>query len=246
MPIPFSISNASAGAILIADAYDIKTQISVAVLRPSSCTTLDPPLITCQPNLLFTKETRRRARPEQRQKGAHMGYILYKDKIEEPAQQVIVSVESPHVVRIAAMGDAEAPEINTSGFKLYLDSDCKYPLDQGEYEAYTTLYRKGDNWHELSDDGSVYTEPVAPVQPELTEEEKAELDRQTQIQQVTAQIADLKARIAASDYKVIKTYEYTLLGEQTEYDMEAVHAERQALRDQINTLETQLADLTAE
>ena len=33
--------------------------------------------------------------------------------------------------------------------------------------------------------------------------------------------------------------------EQTEYDMQAVHAERQALRDQINSLETQLADLTA-
>ena len=176
-----------------------------------------------------------------------MGYILYKDKIEEPAQQVIVSVESPHVVRIAAMGDAEAPEINTSGFKLYLDPDCKYPLDQGEYEAYTTLYRKGYNWHELSDEGAVYPEPVvAPVQPELTEEEKAELARQRQISQLTAQIADIKARIAASDYKVIKTYEYALLGEQTGYDMEAVHAERQALRDQINTLETQLADLTAD
>ena len=175
-----------------------------------------------------------------------MGYILYKDKIEEPAQQVIVSVESPHVVRIAAMGDAEAPEIYTSGFKIYLDPECKYPLDQGEYEAYTTLYRKGDNWHELSDDGSVYTEPVAPVQPEPTEEERAELARQTQIRQVTAQIDDLKARIAASDYKIIKTYEYTLLGEQTEYDIEEVHAERQALRDQINVLETQLADLTAE
>lgn len=175
-----------------------------------------------------------------------MGYILYKDKIEEPVQQVIVSVESPHVVRIAAMGDAEAPEINTSGFKLYLDPNCKYPLDQGEYEAYTTLYRKGDNWHELSDDGSVYTEPVAQVQPELTEEELAELARQTQIQQVTAQINDLKSRIAASDYKIIKTYEYTLLGEQTEYDIEEVHAERQTLRDQINALETQLADLTAE
>lgn len=175
-----------------------------------------------------------------------MGYILYKDKIEEPAQQVIVSVESPHVVRIAAMGDAEALEINTSGFKLYLDPDCKYPLDQGEYEAYTTLYRKGDNWHELSDDGSVYTEPIAPVQPEPTEEELAELARQQQISQVTAQIDGLKAQIAASDYKVIKTYEYTLLGEQTEYDMEAVHAERQALRDQINTLEAQLSELTAE
>ena len=79
-----------------------------------------------------------------------------------------------------------------------------------------------------------------------TEEELAELARQQQISQLTAQIDGLKAQIAASDYKVIKTYEYTLLGEQTEYDMEAVHAERQALRDQINSLETQLADLTAE
>ena len=175
-----------------------------------------------------------------------MGYILYKDKTKETAQPVIVSIESPHVVRIAAMSDAEAPEINTSGFNLYLDPDCKYPLDQGEYEAYTTLYRKGDNWHELSDDGSVYTEPVAQVQPEPTEEELAEQERQRQISQLTAQIDGLKAQIAASDYKVIKTYEYTLLGEQTEYDMEAVHAERQALRDQINTLETQLAELTAE
>ena len=131
--------------------------------------------------------------------------------------------------------------VNTNGFRLYLDADCKYPLDNGEYAAYTTLFREGDGWYELSDDGSVYIEPVAP---EPTEEELAELARQQQISQLTAQIDDLKTRIAASDYKVIKTYEYTLLGEQTEYDMETVHAERQALRDQINTLETQLADLT--
>ena len=135
--------------------------------------------------------------------------------------------------------------INTDGFRLYLDEGCKYPLDNGEYEAYTTLFRAGDGWYELSNDGSVYIEPVAPVQPEPTEEELAEQARQQQISQLTAQIDDLKARVITSEYKVIKTYEYILLGEQTEYDMEAVHAERQALRDQINTLETQLADLTA-
>ena len=169
-----------------------------------------------------------------------MGYIRFKN--EETITKVIVSEESPHVIRIT--GDNLT--VNTDGFRLYLDADCKYPLDNGEYETYTTLYRKGDGWYELSNDGSVYTETeVAPVQPELTEEEKAELARQQQISQVTAQIDDLKNRIAASDYKIIKTYEYTLLGEQTEYDIEAVHAERQALRDQINTLETQLADLTA-
>jgi hypothetical protein len=169
-----------------------------------------------------------------------MGYIRFKN--EETITKVIVSEESPHVIRIT--GDNLT--VNTDGFRLYLDADCKYPLDNGEYETYTTLYRKGDGWYELSNDGSVYTETeVAPVQPELTEEEKAELARQQQISQVTAQIDDLKNRIAASDYKIIKTYEYTLLGEQTEYDIEAVHAERQALRDQINVLETQLADLTA-
>ena len=168
-----------------------------------------------------------------------MGYIKFKNK--RTTQLVVVSIESPHVVRITA----DNIEVNTNGFHLYLDPDCKHPLDQGEYEAYTTLYRAGEGWYELSDDGSVYIEPVAPVQPELTEEELAEQERQQQISQLTAQINDLKDRIAASDYKVIKTYEYTLIGEQTEYDMETVHAERQALRDQINTLETQLADLTA-
>ena len=169
-----------------------------------------------------------------------MGYIKFKNK--KTVQLVVVSEESPHVIRIT--GDNLV--VNTNGFRLYLDAECKYPLDNGEYAAYTTLFREGDGWYELSDDGSVYTEPeVAPVQPELTEEEKVELARQQQISQVITKIDDLKARIAASDYKIIKTYEYTLLGEQTEYDIEAVHAERKALRDQINALETQLSDLTA-
>ena len=169
-----------------------------------------------------------------------MGYIKFKNK--KTVQLVVVSEESPHVIR--STGDNLV--VNTNGFRLYLDAECKYPLDNGEYAAYTTLFREGDGWYELSDDGSVYTEPeVAPAQPELTEEEKVELARQQQISQVITQIDDLKARIAASDYKIIKTYEYTLLGEQTEYDIEAVHAERQALRDQINALETQLSDLTA-
>ena len=154
-----------------------------------------------------------------------MGYIKFKNK--KTTQLVVVSIESPHVARITA----DNIGVNTNGFHLYLDSDCKHPLDQGEYEAYTTLFRKGDGWFELSDDGSVYTAPVVPVQPEPTEEELEELARQQQVSQLTAQI--------------IKTYEYTLLGEQTEYDIEEVHAERQTLRDQINALETQLADLTA-
>lgn len=168
-----------------------------------------------------------------------MGYIKFKNK--KTVTKVIVSEESPSVIRIT--GDNLT--VNTDGFRLYLDEDCRYPLDNGEYEEYTTLFREGDGWYELSNDGSVYVEPDVPVQLEPSEELIAEMERQQQISQVTAQIADLKDRIAASDYKIIKTYEYALLGEQTEYDIEEVHAERQALRDQINVLEIQLADLTA-
>lgn len=82
-----------------------------------------------------------------------MGYIKFKNK--ETVQKVIVSEESPHVIRIT--GDNLV--VNTDGFSLYLDEDCKYPLDNGEYEAYNTLFREGDGWYELSDDGSVYVEP---------------------------------------------------------------------------------------
>lgn len=166
-----------------------------------------------------------------------MGYIKFKNK--KTVTKVVVSEESPHVIRITGNNLT----VNTDGFRLYLDPNCKYPLDQGEYEAYTTLFREGDGWYELSNDGSVYIEPVAPVQPEPTPAELAEQQKQQQITQLAAQIDSLKAQIAASDYKIIKTYEYTLLGEQTEYDMEEVHADRQALRDQINILETQLTDL---
>ena len=81
-----------------------------------------------------------------------MGYIKFKNK--ETVQKVIVSEESPHVIRIT--GDNLV--VNTDGFSLYLDEDCKYPLDNGEYEAYNTLFREGDGWYELSDDGSVYVE----------------------------------------------------------------------------------------
>ena len=59
-----------------------------------------------------------------------------------------------HTVRIT--GEIEP---NTGGFRLYLDEKCLYPLDNGEYESYTTLYREGEGWFELSDDESVYTSP---------------------------------------------------------------------------------------
>ena len=55
---------------------------------------------------------------------------------------------------------------------------------------------------------------------------------------VSAQIAELKEQLAATDYKIIKCSEYQLAGMELPYDIQALHEERQALRDAINELES--------
>jgi hypothetical protein len=52
-----------------------------------------------------------------------------------------------------------------------------------------------------------------------------------------AKIRKLKEKLAATDYKVIKCAECQLLGEEMPYDVAELHAERQAIRDEINELE---------
>lgn len=49
-------------------------------------------------------------------------------------------------------------------------------------------------------------------------------------------VEELKNKLNESDYKVIKCYEYTLVGKEPPYDVEELHAERQAIRDTINKL----------
>lgn len=113
-----------------------------------------------------------------------MAYIKYKNS--DTLLSVVVRVTDNHVIRITT-----DEEPNLSGFRLYLRDNTDYPLDNGEYEGYTTLYRQGDGWYELSDDGSVYTE-VAPVQPpELTDDERAALEQQNQINELEEQLAEL-------------------------------------------------------
>ena len=51
------------------------------------------------------------------------------------------------------------------------------------------------------------------------------------------QIAELKKQLSATDYKVIKCAESQLLGQEMPYDVAELHAERQAIRDEINRLE---------
>ena len=51
------------------------------------------------------------------------------------------------------------------------------------------------------------------------------------------EIAELKAQLSATDYKVIKCSECQILGMAMPYDVAELHAERQAIRDKINQLE---------
>lgn len=60
---------------------------------------------------------------------------------------------------------------------------------------------------------------------------------------VKQQIAELKAELANSDYKVLKCYEANLIGATLPYDMTEVHEERQTIRDNINELESVLESL---
>ena len=54
---------------------------------------------------------------------------------------------------------------------------------------------------------------------------------------VADEIARLQSELAATDYQVIKSYEFALAGEKPPYDPAALHSDRQALRNRISELE---------
>lgn len=62
--------------------------------------------------------------------------------------------------------------------------------------------------------------------PELSETESKQI-----------RITELKTELVAGDYKIIKCVECSLAGEEPPYNIVELHAQRQALRDEINELE---------
>lgn len=52
-----------------------------------------------------------------------------------------------------------------------------------------------------------------------------------------AKIKELQSELNESDYKIIKCNEYELAGLELPYDIEELHKQRQALRDEINKLQ---------
>ena len=64
-----------------------------------------------------------------------------------------------------------------------------------------------------------------------------ERDRQREL---ILDIESLKSELQESDYKVIKCAEAICLNSELPYNMTALHNERQALRDKINELESEV------
>ena len=77
----------------------------------------------------------------------------------------------------------------------------------------------------LADAGWTKVEPTQPSESELAAMQRA------------AEVEELKMQLAESDYKVIKIAECVACNLPMPYDAEALHSERQALRDRINELE---------
>ena len=106
--------------------------------------------------------------------------------------------------------------------------------DNWDYSSFTTIYRELDDGAQFSNDGSIYVEPVIPIP---TAEELAEIEERERIANIENEISELKAKLDASDYKVIKCFECSMVGEEMPYDVQELHAERQVIRDEINMLE---------
>lgn len=58
-------------------------------------------------------------------------------------------------------------------------------------------------------------------------------------------IDGLKKQLRDDDYKVIKCYEFSLVGEEMPYDIVSLNSKRQAIRDQINELEAKQVKLNS-
>ena len=56
-------------------------------------------------------------------------------------------------------------------------------------------------------------------------------------ERIVAEINRLKSELTATDYQVIKSYEYALTGQSLPYDLNGLHSARQLLRNRINELE---------
>lgn len=115
----------------------------------------------------------------------------------------------------------------------------------GRLVDYETIYKKAEKSVIYSNDGSVYTEPVEQPDPEpveLTEEEKAAIEKLNEIRELETEIAAIDNRFHELDYIGIKI----ATGRAQISDYESEIEEMTQLADKKNELEEQLRILKEE
>lgn len=107
-----------------------------------------------------------------------------------------------------------------------VDGSVVYPED-------CYLAQKCDNEYDFKADEELlgYTNTYYLINQQIV------LKRIVEPEYVRQQIGWFEDDLKKTDYKVIKAYEAQLIGGSVSYDFKEVHAERQAIRDKINTLE---------
>lgn len=85
------------------------------------------------------------------------------------------------------------------------------------------------------------------LERDATEEELEMIEEyenaEKELMQKNEELADLERILSESDYKIIKSYENSLIGKELEYDIEQLHIERQNMRDKINEVKNEVAKL---
>lgn len=110
------------------------------------------------------------------------------------------------------------------------------------FRGFDTIYKEDDMTVTYSNDGSVYVEPVVEPTPEpveLTDEQKAEIEKQEKISDLESQIAEVDAEFKTLDYIGIKI----ATGRATIDDYKPEIEKMTELADRKNALEIELAKL---
>ena len=166
-----------------------------------------------------------------------------KVRIKNETYDVIeVSTPASNLLSIRFALNLQAEKIQFGGDIVLMTSGN---VECATFSGYETLYKAEKDTLTLSNDGSVYVEPVAEPVPEpveLTDEQKAEIEKQEKIRGLENQIAEVDAEFKTLDYIGIK-----IATDRATIDDYKPEIEKMTeLADKKNELETELAELKGE
>lgn len=149
-----------------------------------------------------------------------MAYIQFLDSKEKIAKCFVLPDKNVVTLKF----DSE-PIFNTSGFNLFLDENCEVDIGENFYHNFTTMFRNDDetrkyNGYQLSNDGSVYKEPLPdqePPEPTLEELKEMKISEMNSEQQKAIQDGiDVKLSSGLMEHFTLTEHDQTsLMGLQT-------------------------------